>query len=36
MFSDMEGENGKKTYDDEQESVQYSYSGCHLVFFLAT
>ncbi len=35
-FSDIEGENGKKTYDDEQESVQYSYSGCHFVFFLAT
>lgn len=36
IFSDEEGEEGKKTVDDEKESVQYSYSGCHLVFFLAT
>lgn len=36
FFSDVDGEADKKTYDDEQESVQYSYSGCHLVFLLAT
>jgi len=36
LFSDDDGEEGRKVYDDEKESVQYSYSGSHLVFFLAT
>lgn len=35
LYTD-EGENDGKAIDDEKESVQYSYSGSHLVFLLAT
>lgn len=31
-----EGDNDGRAIDDEKESVQYSYSGSHLVFLLAT
>lgn len=34
LYSDQENEG--KTIDDEREKVQYSYSGSHLVFLLAT